>query len=351
MKIRLSIGARTYLLIALATVCSVIVFWASLSANRSSEQPSAFFQPPAAAPIWPLPSALNTPETGTRRAVFPYSVIAGGADSAQELRNAVMTDPVVAQHYSDFDLGNVRRVILNAPQLMYVSYRIGNKVFWTKRRLTLGKGETVLTDGHSMARTRCGNRVSALPVRPNALAEPAPEEFNAPELPHAASTPYLAAYSPVPSSSSVGGGSLVTVSSLTPLAPFFPFPGGGGINVGGGHTSTTPPGGGGTTPPGGGGTTPPGGGGTTPPGGGGTTPPGGGGTTPPGGGGTTPPGGGGTTPPGGGGTTPPGGGGTTPPGGGGTTPPVGIPEPGTAAMVLVGLGAAAWMARRRSKLC
>jgi hypothetical protein len=337
-KIRLSIGARTYLLIAIAsaTVCSIMVFWASLSANRSSEQPSAFFQPLAAAPIWPLPSALNTPETGTRRAVFPYSVIAGGADSAQELRNAVMRDSVVAQHYSDFDLANVRRVTLTAPQLMYVSYRIGNKIFWTKRRLTLAKGETVLTDGHAMARTRCGNRVSALPIRPNALAEPTPEEFNAPELPHAASTPYLAAYSPVPSSNSVGGGEApITVSSLTPLAPFFPFPGGGGVTVGGGHTSTTPPGGGGTTPPGGGG----------------TTPPGGGDTTPPGGGGTTPPGGGGTTPPGGGGTTPPGGGGTTPPGGGGTTPPVGVPEPGTAAMVLVGLGAAAWMARRRSKLC
>ena len=171
--------------------------------------------------------------------MFPSSVIAGGADTAQELRNAVMADPVVAQHYSDFDLANVRRVTLNAPQLMYVSYRVGNKVFWTKRRLTLAKGETVLTDGRSMARTRCGNRVSALPVRPNALAEPAPEDFNAPELPHAASTPYLAAYSPVPSSSSMGGGSPVSVSSLTPVAPFFPFPGGGGVTIGGGHTSLT----------------------------------------------------------------------------------------------------------------
>jgi hypothetical protein len=62
---------------------------------------------------------------------------------------------------------------------MYVSYRIGNDVFWTKHRLTLPKGETMLTDGRAMARTRCGNRVSALPSKPNALVEPTTEELNA----------------------------------------------------------------------------------------------------------------------------------------------------------------------------
>ncbi len=54
-------------------------------------------------------------------------------------------------------------------KLVYVSYRIGNKVFWTKHKLALRKGEAMLSDGTNMARTRCGNRISVLPVRPNAL--------------------------------------------------------------------------------------------------------------------------------------------------------------------------------------
>ncbi|HSY30428.1 MAG TPA: PEP-CTERM sorting domain-containing protein [Verrucomicrobiae bacterium] len=230
------------------------------------------------------------------------------------------TDPVVAQHYADFDITNARRVTLDAPKLVYVSYRIGNKVFWTKHKLALRKGEAMLSDGTNMARARCGNRISVLPVRPNAPAEPTSSELEGPEFPAIASSPYLAAYSaPVPALfpgpvQSPGGPG----AAFVPVAPFFPLPGGGGI-TGNRNSSTPPPGGGG----------------------GGI---GGGGNTPPPGGGT--PGSGG-----GGGTTPPPGGGTPGGGGGGTPPPVGVPEPGTAVLVLVGLGAAAMRARRKRKAC
>jgi hypothetical protein len=214
-------------------------------------------------------------------------------------------DPVVAQHYADFDATKAHRVKLDAPQLMYVSYRIGNKVFWTKHRLALPRGEAMLSDGVNMARTRCGNRVSVMPVRPNAPAEPTTSDLDGPVFPDIVSSPYLAAFSASPPPlvsgpiQSPGGG---PGTSFVPVAPFFPLPGGGGIS-GKKNPSTPPPGGGG------------------------------------GGGGTPPPGGGG-----GGGTPPPGGG-----GGGGTPPPVGIPEPGTAALLLIGLGAAATYARRKRK--
>jgi hypothetical protein len=185
-------------------------------------------------------------------------------------------------------------VTLDAPQLMYVSYRIGNKVFWTKHKLALRKGEAMLSDGSNMARTRCGNRVSVMPVRPNAPAEPSSSELEGPEFSAIVSSPYLAAFSaPMPGGSMpTAGGS---VASLAPVAPFFPLPGGGGI-VGNRSSSTPPPGGGGNG--------------------------------------------------GGGGTPPPGGG-----GGGGTPPPLGVPEPGTAGLVLMGLSAAAMRARRKRKAC
>jgi hypothetical protein len=298
---------------ALMFLGCIVVLAVSLELDFHSWQSGATTEP-AAAPFWP-PSSILLP-TGHSRTVYPYSVIAGGAQSPQELREAVAVDPVVAQHYADFDITNARRVTLDAPKLVYVSYRIGNKVFWTKHKLALRKGEAMLSDGTNMARTRCGNRISVLPVRPNAPAEPTSSELDGPEFPAIASSPYLAAYSaPAPElfsgpAQSPGGPG----AAFVPVAPFFPLPGGGGI-IGNRNSSTPPPGGGGGAP--------------------GT---GGGGTPGSGGGGNTPP-------PGGGGTTPPGG------GGGGTPPPVGVPEPGTAVLVLVGLSAAAMRARRKRKAC
>jgi len=295
---------------ALMTLCCIVTLSVFLNLGSHDWQPVATAEP-AAAPFWP-PSSILLP-TGHSRTVYPYSVIAGGAQSPQELREAVAVDPVVAQHYADFDIANARRVTLDAPKLVYVSYRIGNKVFWTKNKLTLRKGEAMLSDGRNMVRARCGNRISVLPVRPNAPAEPSSSELEGPEFAPIVSTPYLAAYSPSPLAfsgpfQSPGGPGAPIVA----VAPFFPLPGGGGI--GGSKNSPTPP-----------------------PGGGGGTPGGGGGTPGSGGGGT--PGSGG----GGGGTPPPGG------GGGGTPPPVGIPEPGTAALLLIGLGAAATYVRRKRK--
>lgn len=285
----------------------IVVLAVSLELGFHSWQPVATSEP-AATPFWP-PSSILLP-TGHSRTVYPYSVIAGGAQSPQELREAVAVDPVVAQHYADFDITNARRVILDTPKLVYVSYRIGNKVFWTKNKLALRKGEAVLSDGTNMARTRCGNRISVLPVRPNAPAEPSSSDLDGPEFPAIASSPYLAAYSaPVPALFP-GPTPGAPGAAFVPVAPFFPLPGGGGI-IGNGNSSTPPPGGGGGTP----------------------------GT---GGGGTPGSGGGGGTP---GGGTP----GTG--GGGGTPPPVGVPEPGTAVLVLMGLGAAAMRARRKRKTC
>jgi hypothetical protein len=315
---------RVAIAAALLSVCCIVLLGASLELGFRAWEPVATAEP-ALVPFWP-PSSNLVP-TGYSRTVYPYSVIAGGAQSPQELREAVAVDPVVAQHYADFDITKARRVTLDAPKLVYVSYRIGNKVFWTKHKLALRKGEAMLSDGRNMARTRCGNRISVLPVRPNAPAEPTSSDLDGPEFPAIVSSPYLAAYTaPVPALfsgpiQSPGGPG----ASGVPVAPFFPLPGGGGI-VGNRNSSTPPPGGGN---------------------GGGTPPPGGGGTPPPGGG--TPPPGGGTPPPGGG--TPPPGGGTPPPGGGGTPPPVGVPEPGTAALILVGLGAAALRARCKRKAC
>jgi hypothetical protein len=117
------------------------------------------------------------------RPLFPYSIVPGGVESAQELRNAIAHDPVVAEHYADFDLPNacIRRNDRN--RSVYVSYRIGEKIFWTKKPLTIAKGETLITDGAHIARTRCGNRVSETPVQPMSPAEPPPQALETAQNP------------------------------------------------------------------------------------------------------------------------------------------------------------------------
>ena len=65
----------------------------------------------------------------------------------------------MALHYAGFDYAHARLVQLLTERSVYLSYRIGNRVYWTRHRVKLHKGETLLTDGKMTARTRCANRV------------------------------------------------------------------------------------------------------------------------------------------------------------------------------------------------
>jgi hypothetical protein len=114
------------------------------------------------------------------RPVYPYSVVAGGVKDAAELKWAAEHDPVVAAHYAGFDYDHARVVRLVLARTAYVSYRIGNRIYWTRRRVTLKKGETVLTDGKITARTRCANRVEEAPEAAFSPSEPPAFKFDEP---------------------------------------------------------------------------------------------------------------------------------------------------------------------------
>lgn len=117
------------------------------------------------------------------RPLLPYSVIPGGARDADELRAAVAHDRVVEMHYIVFNLPNTHVIRLDHNEAMYVSYRMGEHVFWTKKKLMLLKGETLLTDGQHLARTRCGNRLSETAEVPTSLREPSRAALETPAAP------------------------------------------------------------------------------------------------------------------------------------------------------------------------
>jgi hypothetical protein len=93
-----------------------------------------------------------------------------------------------------------------------MSYRIGDRVYWTKKKIALAEGETVLTDGVTTIRARCGNLVSDQAMSPTSAEEPPASAFDSVE-PRGLS----AAASPSQGSGPLvgvgGGGALVSPSS------------------------------------------------------------------------------------------------------------------------------------------
>jgi hypothetical protein len=112
------------------------------------------------------------------RPVFNGSVVLGGVYSPDELRRAVDRDAVVADHYRNVNLDEMRAVTLTAGRSAYVSYRRGDRVHWTRERVWLKAGETVLTDGTTVIRARCGNCVSEVKQDNVAAVDPAHGELD-----------------------------------------------------------------------------------------------------------------------------------------------------------------------------
>lgn len=132
-------------------------------------------------PSLPMPvlesgqAPISPPDNQTRK-IYPYSVIPGGIATREELESKLKTDQIAARHYSDFQA--TRGVLVYARfdrQSAYVSYRVQDRIFWTRKRVRVDPTEILLTDGTHFARTRCGNRLSDTPQKPTAEEEPTEE--------------------------------------------------------------------------------------------------------------------------------------------------------------------------------
>lgn len=243
---------------AIALLLVDAIFLVAFLAPAKARQPEVSYRPIAVSLLEPLSFQFDPAEksSNAKPDFYPYSVIPGGAKTPYELRNAVANDSVVRAHYADFAVGSTRVERLEKTRVFYVSYRVGDNIFWTKNPVTLPAGESVLTDGSNMARTRCGNRLSVAPVAPVSNSEPTPEAMESPdaavllasietpeELPVAPAP--LTAISPAPLTSAPPG-------VFVPFPPYFPVGAGGSPVPPGTPGKPSPP-----TPPPPSGPTPP----------------------------------------------------------------------------------------------
>lgn len=127
-------------------------------------------------------TSVSAPVLVPPRIVYPYSVVPGGIQAPEELREVSEHDRVVGLHYAGFDFRHAHVIELQEARLVYLSYRIGDRIFWTKHKVSLRKGEKVITDGNITARTRCANQISEVAVEAISPAEPALEKFEEPIL-------------------------------------------------------------------------------------------------------------------------------------------------------------------------
>lgn len=180
---RLTARSRAWLaagsVVALAAIAAATDLW--LSGTKAA---------PFTGPLVSAPSPLDeywgrAPELPSRL-VYPYSVVPGGVHSGDEARQASARDPVVSRHYEGFRFDRAIVVIVPETRLAYVSYRKNDMVYYTRKPVRLHKGERLLSDGKNLLRTRCGNRVEEAPKAPVSELEPPEEVMGAPELPQIA---------------------------------------------------------------------------------------------------------------------------------------------------------------------
>ncbi|MGA7379718.1 MAG: hypothetical protein WBX03_02610, partial [Terriglobales bacterium] len=75
-------------------------------------------------------TSVSAPASVPPRIVYPYSVVPGGIQAAEELREVSEHDRVVGRHYAGFDFRNAHVIELQEARLVYLSYRIGDRIFW-----------------------------------------------------------------------------------------------------------------------------------------------------------------------------------------------------------------------------
>jgi hypothetical protein len=154
-----------------------------LAFSSEDQEPSAWQQGNLNQNLSLLAAVSATPpQQYGPRIVYPYSIIPGGVRSGGDLREVMDHDPLVSDHFAGFDFSNARVIQLDQPKLVYLSYRLKGHVFWTSQKVTLRKGEKLITDGKITARTRCANRVSESKQEAISPEQPSIEKFEEPVL-------------------------------------------------------------------------------------------------------------------------------------------------------------------------
>lgn len=159
---RILIAVLVGVVVAGACVQKAVRHFVSPGLNAASILPASFWARSDIHRDLAFTALQTKPKKVVRRipGVYPYSVVPGGVKDVSDLRYAALRDYVVRRHYSHFDFEHARLERAREAREVYLSYRIRDKIFWTRKKAHLRIGELLLTDGNITARAKCGNQIS-----------------------------------------------------------------------------------------------------------------------------------------------------------------------------------------------
>ncbi|MDH4100828.1 MAG: hypothetical protein OEV28_09685, partial [Nitrospirota bacterium] len=184
---KLSYGLLALLSLVLALLAAASLFNPGAISPQPEENPSGHVSTVSTDPDQ---SAVNDSDEGRSLAEVYEPGRAGGAserpwyglcaknsiNSVEDFRRTVEADPILAQHYADFDFDNARVEYLDKPMMAQVAFRKGDVIGYTKHKIMLPKGDRYITDGVRKVRTFCCNDIlDGAPVSPK---EPMVVELN-----------------------------------------------------------------------------------------------------------------------------------------------------------------------------
>ena len=110
--------------------------------------------------------------------------------SVRDFQKIVFSSEDLRAHYEDFNWKKARLVRTSEPFRAHVSYKKNGNIFWTKEKLSIGKTKEILvSDGTTLVRTYCCNKISHVPQSPHIPDEPSPELLSPPSIPEEPSIP------------------------------------------------------------------------------------------------------------------------------------------------------------------
>jgi hypothetical protein len=181
MKIPKALDIERAVVLGLLATAGAILY---IRANGPSTLRLPLPQPPAQ--VSPAAVRVSGPRVSPIRRIYGHSIVPGGIHSVEELKRVIVADPLAARHYAGFDVTKAYVTRLPHDELVFLSYRLNHKIYFTSALRLIRGGEEVLTDGNSYILTRCGNEiVSSFHGPVNAAQEPMDLDIVVAELPAA----------------------------------------------------------------------------------------------------------------------------------------------------------------------
>src|SRR5688572_6473127 len=217
------------MMFAAAALCAVAVI-AAVSGGHRASRPKVLI---GANSSTSMLASLDT-TAGSDRPIYRHSVIPGGVYTPDELRNALVQDAIAATHYQMLDPSAVRAEVVKKDRFAYVSYRKDDQIYWTRNKVKLSEGETILTDGTNEVRARCGNCISETPRLPVAAVEPDSVELDQLVDSDPLLTAAIRTALESPASALIGSSAVPGAFGAGPAGGASPYGSGGSPLVGGG---------------------------------------------------------------------------------------------------------------------